>query len=185
MEKLTRRDLLRVGLAGTVAGVGLASQGCGPIIAGYVAGQTYAIAQREQNSVGAELKAFWYEPNARNDQGISCIGIHTRFSTRNLRGVPLQLGTYFYDMDGRKLAAQYNSRNRTTDGQIAIASDKFTPAQSDWTYDNVTTKIPYSEFRLPPGVRSMTVKCHTDLLDLSINSVLFRTPFMFIGMGLG
>ena len=97
------------------------------------------------SSATGDIEKVWVEHNTYNGDSEKGMRIHTRFSVRNHRGLPVRLGAYFYKRNGDKLWDDDGSF-RANDGQVSTGGDLLRAPYDNTIWKDNVMFFPYDQF---------------------------------------
>jgi len=172
MKMRRRSNVIAASLAGML-GVG-AVQGCGAMISAaapyqfnprdaaaaaalgdaltsYETAEIHAQSRRDAariraggSSATGNIEKVWVEHNTYNGGSEKGMRIHTKFSVKNHRGLPVRLAAYFYERNGNKLWDDDGSFS-TRNGQVSVGSDILRPPYDNTIWKDNVMFFPYDQ----------------------------------------
>ncbi len=123
-----------------------------------------------------EFDNTWVDYNVV-EEGKKGMRVHTKFTLRNLKDIPLQLTVRLQKDDGDTLTSS-DSAYRNKGGQLAV----FRPIKAGYVnavYQDYAVFIPYSAFKLAPGKYNLQLDADIIYPDGELLKHLTLYPFTF------
>ncbi len=127
-----------------------------------------------------EFDTAWVDYNV-TEGGETGMRIHTKFTLRNLKDIPLELTVRIQKEDGDTLTSN-NSEYRNKGGQLAV----FRPIKAGFAnavYQDYDIFIPYNAFNIPPGKYDLKLDADIIYPDGDLLKHLTLYPFTFTQPG--
>jgi hypothetical protein len=128
------------------------------------------------NASNVEFDRLWVTYNV-TEKGQKGMRVHTKFTVRSMKDVPLFLTYRFQKEDGDTLSSD-NEAFRNAGGQLAVFR-KLTPAYNAAVYKDYSIFVPYKEIVLPPGKHNLKVDADIIYENGDILKHLKLHPFLF------
>lgn len=127
-----------------------------------------------------EFDTAWVDYNV-TVEGEKGMVVHTKFTLRNLKDIPLELTVRIQKEDGDTLTSN-NSTYRNKGGQLAV----FRPIKAGFAnavYQDYDVFIPYNAFNIPPGKYDLKLDADIIYPDGDLLKHLTLYPFTFTQPG--
>lgn len=123
-----------------------------------------------------EFDTAWVDYNVV-EEGVKGMRVHTKFTLKNLKDVPLQLTVRVQKDDGDTLSSN-DPKYRNKGGQLA-AFKALKPGFPEAVYKDLGVFIPYTAFKIEPGKHNLKLDADIIYPDGDLLKHLTLYPFVF------